>query len=312
MHDEPEVDQSKQGPRRIVDLKVDEVSSVDSPAIRREFLIVKRLDSERMGAFETEELMAEPEEIKKAELDEVESWVTKALEDSHFEFIDLKKAEHGGLPPDLMKALRLTVPWMRKMAAQAEGETRMAIIRTAAFLSKVMGGRYPSPKAKDAEKAGHPGEQPKPKTKALSLDDSQNGVALLELTETGELRITTKGRSFTPKRTAALADGTSKLLELLRDTDQEAFKKLVASITEKELPRDPKLTPGVAAVGTRKSDDGSPEGEAGMDKVMKALESLGTRLESIEKARSPSKSVDPDGGSDNSSSVKKSLWSGVL
>lgn len=302
--------------RRIVDLRVDEVSNVDRPAIRRTFLVIKNLENE-MGTFALSEDGAVA--VDDDEMLSVVEEVTKSLGDAGFAFCDVEKA---GLPPDLKAALGVAVPWLRKMAGQADGDTRKALLRVTAFLSKVVGGGYPYPspqkKAKpvedDEETKGKAKAKPDEedeetkgrKTKATSLDQDDSGT-VIKVAEDGTLSVVSKGRRFTPKRTAALADSASKILELLKETDEERYKQVLEQIG-KELPKDFKWSAGVTASGTRttKSEDDASE------KILSAIQDLAGRVSAIEKTRAPSKSVDKSGGTDSTTKTTKSFWGNVL
>ena len=319
--------------RRIVDLQVDEVSNVDRPAIQRQFLIVKRLEN-GMAASDTE--------VTDGEFGVVFEEVTKSLEAAGFSFlqVDVEKV----MPEDLAMALKATVPWMRRMAGEAEGDTRKAILRVVAFLSQVSSGAFPSPNSdkqkaaasakenldmgkktaeeeeKDAKKAAEEEDEEKkkkagedeedeekkkadedeedeekkkktPKSKALSLDDDVTD-ALVEKVFVAM----SKGRRFTPKRTATIAESAKNMLGLLKEADEEAYKALVAGLDDK----------------TKKADDEEEDEEKGKGGVKKALDGIAERLTAIEKSRSPSQSVEGDGGTDTEVKKKEGLWGGIL
>lgn len=330
--------------RELADLKVGEVSIVDRPAIRRDFLIVKRLEEDGM----TNEASAE---IVQAEFDSALTEVTKQLTDLGYTFIevDVEKA----IPTDLKSSLGVVVPWMLKMAGSAQGDVRAAILRAAAFLRQAAAGKLPVPGKGDEEKeadkqkakgkddkAGNPfapggggpgggggddeeddemkgkgkkGAKGEEKKKALSLDDEPDAAAILKVDADGNLHIVTKGaKKLTGDRAKTLADAASQILGLLKETDDTAFKAALEAIMEKELPSNAKVPNMVKPMGMGGVPSMTAKSEDGFD-VAGAFAEMQKRLDSIEKARSPSTSVHEGGGTEGGKEkVEKTFWSGVL
>lgn len=341
--------------RRLSDLKVNEVSVVDRPAIRRQFLILKRHLEE--GMFD--DLSNAGAGVTKAESDRFLTEVVKSLEAYGFAFesIDLEKQ----FPTDLVTSFKAVVPWMKRMAGQADGDVRAAIMRVASFLSNVGDGQLPVPekrkakpegdmtdKSKDKDKdkqalleeeemkgkqkadeeedemamsTGAKGKgkkalpfsgeeeemKDKKKQKSLSLDEDTSTI--IKVDDDGELHIISKGRKkFTQERAAALSEATAKMLSLLKETDEEAYKATLEMVAEKELPKDTKVPSmvrptGVGGVPAVKSEEEAPAWAIDLQK----------RLDSIEKARAPSTSVDAAGDTDSKEKqVQKGFWNGVL
>ncbi len=315
------------GVRRIVDLKVNEVSVVDRPAIQREFLIRKRLEDGDMGALEENE-KSETAEVTKAEIESSEETIVKVFSDMGFDFVEISKLDgvKKQIPEELKSALSTVVPSMRRMAAQANPEERQAIMRVAAFLSNVQGGRFPfpqntrSPAAQASSKADDPKEAAKsevtngseePKQKALTLDEQAS--AFIQVDEDGQLHFVTKsGKAFTARRTQALTEASTKLLEMLREVDEKSFQGAMQRLVGKELPKDPTYQSGVRPVPTKKSVETEEAPPAWATQISKQIAAQNERLEAIEKARSPSTSVEAAGGTDDPQKVRKSLWSDVL
>lgn len=319
--------------RRLVDLKVDEVSVVDSPAIQREFLIVKRLEDGNMGVFDKSEPQ-EPTEVTKAEIDASEAEITKAFTALGWQFGDTPTTEalEKQLPDDLKSALQTVIPMMRAMAGKAADAEKAALMRVAAFLSNVQNGRLPLPQggakpngssapkgpdagkeaAKDKEKKAEQKKVDEKKEKALSLDGTE-AAAFIQVDEDGQLHFVTKGgKAFTGRRTQALTEASAKLLEMLKEVDEEAFKRTVSQLVGKELPKDVSVESEVRPTPTQKSAGGNDEPPAWAADIVKQLSAQNDRLEAIEKARSPSTSVDGAGGTDDPTKVEKSFWHGVL
>lgn len=131
--------------RELVEAKVNELSVVDRPAIRRQFLVLKNLVEDGMG----EELDALTDgSIAKSEIEVHAVELVETLKELGigFENVDVAKA----MPENLSNALRVTIPWMHKMASQAEGGVRSAIMQSATLLTHVAKGQFPTQK-KDPE-----------------------------------------------------------------------------------------------------------------------------------------------------------------
>lgn len=259
------------GARRLVDLKVDEVSVVDRPAIQREFLIRKRVEEQLMDIPNTKEPTADsasPTEVENAETDTSET-----------------PAASGNAPTP--SSPERSAPG-KTSEQEPEGDKTMT-------------------KSKDDEL------DEQPKQKALSLDES-NASAFIQVDEDGQLHFVTKsGKAFTARRTRALSEASTKLLGMLKEVDEEAFKSMVQQFVGKEMPRDPGFESGVRPVPTKKSAEPAEDTRPAWAKeIVKQLTTQNERLEAIEKARSPSTSVDAAGGTDDPKKVEKSLWSNVL
>jgi hypothetical protein len=154
----------------------------------------------------------------------------------------------------------------------------------------------------DSKKTGKPEEEdkyPSPKGTTKSID----GAAVV-IMDDGSVHVAgqqvTKSRKFTEGRTNTVKEVVTQLVNLLNEVDEEAAKAVLASF--KELP-----------AGKAPLSEVRPTGTAGTTKgIEDLLTDISKRLETIEKARVPSKSVADDGGTDGEKEVKKSLWSGVL
>jgi hypothetical protein len=145
--------------REILQLKAKEVSVVDRPAILREFLVVKRHNTEAsMGAFE-------PETTAETSADEI----TKGMDElQNVEWFEVA-AEKADLPADLKTAIQRVVQFLGKVVGggypspkaaekadvkkELPGDLKTAIQRVVQFLGKVAGGQYPYPKPTGMSKA---------------------------------------------------------------------------------------------------------------------------------------------------------------
>lgn len=347
--------------RSFDDLKVNEVSVVDRPAIRRQFVLLKRqMEEQGMGVKGTQ--------ITTEEAARFNNEVVKGLEALGFKFaqIDVEKK----MPVDLANSLKVVVPWMRKMAGQTDGDVRSAIMRAASLLSNVGDGKLPVPKPEDdmtgkrkaaeeeteaerkareakeekerelqakrkaeeeeeeedgvkgkgkkGKKVGPPFEDEEEekrkakKQKAISLDDDSSAT-IIKVDEDGGVHIVTKGRkAMTAERSEKLAGAATNLLSLLKETDEAAYKVALEQIAaEKELPSNAKVDSKVRPVG----EGGVPSMVAKGEEVPAWAQDIAKRLDSIEKARSPSTSVADEGDTTNQEKVAKKgglNWGSIL
>ena len=121
-----------------------------------------------------------------------------------------------------------------------------------------------------------------------------------------------KARAFTAGRTKQIAQVTSALMTLLKDVDQDELNKLLGT----NAPEQPAKSSTPATQGVAKSADGAqdaakPADGEGIDQVITLLKGLGDRVEAIEKARTPSTSVEGDGQTQQVQKSQK-FWDGVL
>lgn len=293
--------------RRIVDLDVNEVSLVDRPAIRRKFVIIKRLEDE-MGAFEMD-----PEVVEKNDTGTVLDWLQKAAKEDDaptdaiakvIELLDaVEKAEpekkpeeeedkEKALPADLKEAVTAVVAWMKKMA-KGPGAPTEAIGRVATFLGKVAGGKYPYPKPETKVK---PKEEEEPKKK---VEDDNLVVVKADGTMVINAAVTKGRKVFTEERTNAMKEVMIQLASVLGEADGEALKAVMAAM--KELPEGKVPASAVRPVPTAKSETD--------ETVLKALGDIKKRLGDIEKTRVPSQGGDA-AVTDEPVKKKEGFWGG--
>lgn len=318
-HVESQLDKKK--PQEILELKVKELSTVDRPAILEEFLVLKRQQEENMGAF-----TADPDNVEiKDEVVEKMKWVE----------VDVEKA----LPIDLRNALKAVIPWLKKNAGM-DGAPKDEIMRVAAFLGKVEGGKYPEPAAKAKEEEMDDEKKKKaekqdvcPKCGAEMKDGActkcdykvaaDNGKETTKsasplgivIHPDGKVEVTgqdvAKGKAqFTTERTDAFKSSVGQLFTMLASVDKDAAKGIIEELTKTVLPADVKWTQGVTATpaAVKKSVE---EGLASaLEPITKALSDLGAKVETIEKSRPAPQS---DVGDGDKQEIKKSdnVWDGL-
>lgn len=251
--------------------------------------------------------------VTEAELEKLEADITERIS--------------KGLAPELQKTLGDgVVPWLHKLAENASEDTRKSILEAATLLNLAAKGKMPpqfmkpnsdeTAMAEGADKGkskdGKTGACA-PKQKALSLDDADtDSVGLLKIDSDGNLHIVTKGaKKLTAERTSALSEAATKILGLLKETDEAAFKAAIEAIG-KELPSTATVPQAVKPTGIGSVDTPKPTTKNDSDPRDAQIEALTKRLDAIEKARTPTTSVGSDGGTDGAKPVEKSFWSGIL
>lgn len=238
-------------PREIVELQVNEVSSVDRPANLRPVLELKR-----------------QQESMKMDEEQLLEQVTKMLEDDGFAWVEKQ------LPPDLKAAMGMVLPWMKKMADQAEGDMKANLLKVHAFLTKTSAGRYPSP-------------VPQKSAKADDMMDPEKEKA-------------EKRRKMSQVNSRIMAEGLEKALAAYKMTaGADALKALFERV--KELPDDLSFASGVRPM--------EPTGKAMGEEVLAILQELktttaavqettkglATRLDKVEQTRPAPQSGPSDG-----------------
>ena len=304
--------------KRLRNLDVREVSVVDKPAILREFLVIKRRQTEdNMGAFATQD----PSVIG----------------------LTIEKAKAPGGAEDTMKGLtedqaKAVAAWMGKMAksddapegvkaaAKLLDDAAKKVTKTGAVPPQFQPGYKPG-EDKDAKKAADEKEmedakkaqQEKDLEEAKKKKAAENGeeypgpggqVAkaaepILQLNADGSVlvagNVVQKAKSFTQNRTEQLQSAASALLGLMKEVDEDAMKGLVNQFAKGELPSGGKVDSQVRPAPVKKGDGDPRDVE---------IAELRKRLDTIEKTRQPSQSVDGEGGTDQK--VQKGFWGGVV
>ena len=317
--------------RRILDVDVREVSLVDRAANLRQFLVLKRLTEEDMGAF-----IDERSEVVKAKKDD-EVKEDEVKEDEAKEEAEKEAAKKAGKPKlkedeekeEVEEADKAAKKKAGKPKKKEEGDEEeedaevecqekkkaMNPMAVAGMLQGLKGKGLPSEAVKEVvawlesqKKSGKPdpSEEAPPDEEVEASEKKKRGmkknlaVAIMEdgsiIVEGEEI---SKARKFTESRTGTVKEVVTQLLNLLHDVDSDAAKAVVSSFSQLPL-------------GSVPASEVKPLGTEG--KVSKQLEEenaeLKKRLETLEKSRSDSKEL--PGDKTDGAQVKKSLWNGVL
>lgn len=337
--------------RKLIDLDVREVSLVDRAAIKREFLVMKRLDD---GAVDPAAVTSEVEKTAVPSDDnlapETKESLTKVMD-------GLKDAQVPGAEPAILflsKVLEGKMPGVNvgqaptdRTAERLLEETTKMDPKTKNDAGQQEGGQTvqasaqaQAPVAKQETTAPAATETPAPaptaqveKQKALSTEVAP----AVQIMNDGSVIVSgqevVKGKSFTSTRTSTIKDAALGLANLLKDVDPAALGEVLESF-KSELPSNAKVTQQVVPQGTAggvsmqqgmmKSDapaapvtqevakaDSAP---AWAVELQKSVAGLKEQVATIEKARSPSTAATQEGGTDGAKTaeVQKNFWSGIL
>jgi hypothetical protein len=325
-------------------LDVDETSLVDSPANESEFLVLKNTEDSEMGAeaaAKTESTETTEAERIQVEVPEGGEQVAKALEHVNAIVDNVAKMaagngnseenkpdtdpapapeggdEDGDAEPTDEEVQKANEAAARKAAKAAfakaglKGEDLDKAVNT--LMEKAGFGKLPFPGAKPFGKGGKTKKTEKSATEQHAED--WNGET--SLTMDGLAEAVNKAKAFTPARIAKLAEAM-EILKLVIESVQPNMspKTRPSGSTQFGASGISDLSAGAKKPVVKSEEDAITEG---FKEVAKAIESIGgsvgklnERIESIEKARAPSNSVEEDGGTDTKTAKSDGLWSGVL
>lgn len=300
---------------------------MDSPANEQEFIVVKRLeDADMADAVSTSEVNkggesaaveSVPVEVAKATGEAIEKAMIQvsSLVENIVKSTQANKGggESGGdteTETDVEKRggpLRKTF----KTGLEAAGVKGDALVKALEKFDAEAKKAFDFKPKKDettTTKATGDGTDGEPGGETQTADTGEEVAPVTKLLETLEVAIH-KAKAFTPKREEALKSAISQLNDLLKELSMQKIPTGASPST---------TVPGGGAFGASGIMDLTVKKLAELtEQVSKALgemhtvqKSLGERVESIEKTRNPSSSVESDGGTD--ANVNKTMWSGVL
>jgi hypothetical protein len=260
---------------RLTKIRVGEVSVVDSPAIEEEFVIIKRLQEDKMDVKE-KEIQKKEDQSTEGEIEKVEIEVPDvvgAVMDKVTELIDEVKKTSDDEDDEEKSSKK----------EKTEGEVEKG--------------------SKDGEEAkSDEDDDEDDKENKVKKNDEGKEVDVLEALE----GIVQKARRFTPKREEMLKTSINDLQTLLSEiSPQEEASAQTEEGVEKKVEKkaeEGKLDKVVKAVGEL------------ADMFKEQFGTVNKRIDKIEKRREPSSSIDDDKDTVKSEEKveKRSLWSGVL
>lgn len=286
---------------------------MDSPANEVEFLVTKNLEEQVMGEQQetAERVVVEQPAGGESDVASVLKHVNAIVEN----IATVVKAQSGtASAPAIAAAAGATVETADEDETDVEKSLTealkaMGIEPTAEQLAKAKkAGFFPFMK----KPAGKEGKE-KPTTKAK---DEVEAFAETTLTIEGLSSMITKAKKFTPGRIEKLKGAVDALKGLLEEIDS--------------VPQgtNPGVSPGGSAsfgasgvkdLANGTNVDTSKSAEPSMADVLKAVnglaevvKGLGTKVETIEKARPASASLEGQGGTETPTKKNANLWGGIL
>lgn len=294
-------DSTASKPRRYLALRPKEVSLVDEPANMREFLVTKRRDpttpEDTMGDKTTTTTTTETESTPYKDVTAVKT------------FLDtLGKAE--GAPKEALESVSKMLDAVAGAAeSKPEGEPKAETTETPVAKTESKPEGEPKTETPVAKSEGEPKTETKPEGEpelANMVVVKGDGTVLINQDVVAQ-----KGKTFSKGRTNELAGAFQGLATVMNEVDPEGTKAALSKLgfsasgaTE---------TPATTETPVAKSVEPALTSEF-MDKlnaIVTSVENVTKRVGAIEDARTPSKSVEGEGGTDTAE-VKKGFWNGVL
>lgn len=294
-----------QAKRRFIDLTVNEVSLVDSPANEQEFIVIKRLETEEkiMSAAVAK---TEPQTPPKAAPASTETPVTKdagATPAVETVPVEVNKSDVSAKVLEQVESIAKAIAGLSgaQPAAQPAAETADVAKAKAETVRKSMKDAGFS-EEQIAKALGALEEKPAEVKKTEAQPDAEEATA--KALDAIALAVQ-KAKTFTPKREQALKSVVEQLTKLLGDLAP------VADSASNTLPAGASLQSGLSEVQKQMGELVTTL-KASFDNVQGATKELSGRLEAIEKARNPSQATPPAGNATTETKTEKSFWAGVL
>lgn len=294
-----------QAKRRFIDLTVNEVSLVDSPANEQEFIVIKRLETEENKmtvAAKTETQTTPPKAAPASETPVTkDTGATPAVEQVPVEVA--KNADVNAKVLEQVENIAKAIAGLTgaQPAAPAVSE---ADVKKKAQMETVRKSLTDAGLSAEAiEKAVAALDAPAVVTevkKAATEEEGEDTTKALDAI----VQAIQKAKTFTPKREAALKNVVEQLTKLIGELAPPAA-------AENTLPSGTNLGSGLADV-KKQMEDLVTTIKASFDNVGTATKELGGRLEAIEKARNPSTAAPANETATKDTATQKSFWAGVL
>lgn len=320
--------------REFMDLEVNELSVVDSPANEEEFIVIKCKHQEGQDMADKKEEVTKdagkPVAEGSATPDDNGVKVEKVA-------VDVEKAENDAVV-EAMSKVQKTVEGIAKQLGMdaedtpAEKPSPRDVVKKqleAAGLDeeqvKKSLSEYDAAAGEPVEKAGKKKaameeeemEKPNPFAKKVKKTEGDADVeksedpALDALSQLEEA--IAKAKRFTPQREETLKNAVEELQKLLAALQPQAPK--YATTPKNNLPSTASAGEANLTAVTKALEGLSETIQKSLETIQEGQKSLSARVEDIEKARQPSKAVGED-GTDGVETVEtekaKSLWGGIL
>lgn len=313
--------------QRFLELDVGEISLVDSPANEQEFIVVKRLTKEDGDMAENTEVkksdagVSEPlannsapekvqVEVEKATNDAVEKAMAQVTElvdniakaaNAHTHAVsknDEGTSDDNNPDTDVEKGKKPDMRGMYKAQLEKAGVKGESLEKAMTEFDKALGGFKPG---KDTQP---PVKKNNDDADGIEGADVETQKALVALEKAIQ-----KAKAFTPKREAALKAAIETLTGLMKELMPKDIPQNTSPATT--VPESPKYGESSVVDLTKMMGELKEVLTSKLSEVQDVTKGLTERLETIEKTRNPSTSVEGEGGTDTNE-VKKSFWANVL
>lgn len=267
---------SNEAKQRFLELSVDEVSVVDSPANESDFVVIKSLNTHK----EVGE-MANKQNVNK-DASQVAEQVPVEVEAPDTDAVSKALTQVTDLVANIAKATGAApaAPEIETPAAPGDGTSKQSTEKSE------------SAPADDAQPA---------------MDEDMLNEAVSKAVE-GVFQGLQKARTFTPKREEALKAAIEQLNDLAKELGMTKIP------VGQSPPVSTPSGASFGASGVQQLTKALEGVQSVVQSMQDAAKSLGDRLEAVEKTRNPSVAApsDSNDGDDDEVSTEKSLWKGVL
>lgn len=266
--------------RRFLDLSVEEVSIVDSPANEQMFVVIKNLNEEVNS-------MPGTKEVEKNAADVVKS-------DENQEPTKVAVEANPATDEAVAKAMAQVTNLIENISKSFNQET-VKDVETKSSDSK-------SDVSKNEEKPGESEEAETKKNEESASDFADEDSTLAMLSSAIE-----KAKGFTPKRQAAFKAAVQALNNLAKELGMQEIP--VGSFPATSTPSGTMF--GASSI-TKSLEEYTGTITKALGDLAEVTKGLNARIEKVEKMSVPSKSVENEGGTDSNVTKSESIWKGVI
>jgi hypothetical protein len=259
--------------RRFLELSVDEVSIVDSPANEEHFIVIKNLQEVNMSGEKNEEVTQDV--VKNDDAQQNPEKISVEVDKATDEAVAKAMEQVADLINNISKSFD-------NVGEKADGDEQVS-----------------KKKEEEEEKTKAEVQTDENVEKA---DDNIREVATDAVYEAIE-----KAKRFTPKREAALKAAIETLNKLAKELSMQEIP--VGSSPSTSTPSGAMF--GSSSI-TKSMDEFITKLSQGMEKIVETTKGLSDRMEKIEKMATPSKSVEGDGETDSKVEKNQNFWKGVI
>lgn len=291
--------------REFVDLKVDELSVVDSPANELEFIVIKCKDQEGNND------MAEKKSDVKQEVTASVEKDKNAGNSANVEkvAVEVEKSTDAGVAA-AMESVKETVESIAKQVGIQQEETEAvseeteteATTDTESVEKALRDAGVPEETIQKALE----GIASEKVEKSVEKSESDNGSDVLGALEAA----IAKAKVFTPENEEILKNAVEQLTKMMAALQPQ--KGMVVTTPKNNLPSKASVAPAQLTAVTKQIEEMTAAITKSLETISESQKKLATRVETIEKSRTPSKAIGD--GTDSTPSVKteKSFWGRIL